>query len=139
VRPRSGVQCTAISLLRRRLRGRCSQVYLASASPPVRHANVYGVDMPTRREFVAYNLSEEEICTVRAAPAAELGLHRLRVVATLREVPAAAPELLRGQPRCRACWRRLLLLRGPACRGAAVAQRAARRLAGAGRGRGADG
>ena len=42
------------------------QVYLASASPPVRHANVYGVDMPTRREFVAFNLSEEEICTVRA-------------------------------------------------------------------------
>ena len=41
------------------------QVYLASASPPVRHANVYGVDMPTRREFVAFNLSEEEICTVR--------------------------------------------------------------------------
>ena len=29
------------------------QVYLASASPPVRYANVYGVDMPTRREFVA--------------------------------------------------------------------------------------
>ena len=44
-----------------------AQVYLASASPPVRHANVYGVDMPTRREFVAYNLSEEEICTVRGA------------------------------------------------------------------------
>lgn len=45
---------------------RLRQVYLASASPPVRHANVYGVDMPTRREFVAFNLSEEEICTVRA-------------------------------------------------------------------------
>ena len=44
---------------------RLRQVYLASASPPVRHANVYGVDMPTRREFVAFNLSEEEICTVR--------------------------------------------------------------------------
>lgn len=25
------------------------QVYLASASPPVRYPNVYGVDMPTRR------------------------------------------------------------------------------------------
>ena len=45
---------------------RLHQVYLASASPPVRHANVYGVDMPTRREFVAFNLSEEEICTVGA-------------------------------------------------------------------------
>ena len=60
-------------------------------------------------------------------------------MATLREVPAAALKLLRGQPRCRACWRRLLLLRGAACWGAAVAQRAARRLAGAGRGRGAGG
>lgn len=37
------------------------QVYLASASPPVRYANVYGVDMPTRREFVAAGKSEEEI------------------------------------------------------------------------------
>lgn len=37
------------------------QVYLASASPPVRHANVYGVDMPTTREFVAAGRSEEEI------------------------------------------------------------------------------
>ena len=27
----------------------CIQVYLASASPPVRYPNVYGVDMPTRR------------------------------------------------------------------------------------------
>ena len=39
----------------------CAQVYLCSASPPVRFPNVYGVDMPTRREFVAYNLEEDEI------------------------------------------------------------------------------
>jgi amidophosphoribosyltransferase len=37
-------------------------VYLASASPAVRYPNVYGVDMPTRHEFVAYNKTEEEIC-----------------------------------------------------------------------------
>ena len=37
------------------------QVYLASASPPVRHPNVYGVDMPTKKEFVATDLTEEEI------------------------------------------------------------------------------
>lgn len=40
------------------------QVYLASASPPVRFPNVYGVDMPTKKEFVATDLSEEEICKV---------------------------------------------------------------------------
>ncbi len=43
------------------------QVYLASASPPVRYPNVYGVDMPTRKEFVAYDLTEDDICKVLAA------------------------------------------------------------------------
>lgn len=42
------------------------QVYLASASPPVRFPNVYGVDMPTRSEFVAHGLTEDEICKVGA-------------------------------------------------------------------------
>ena len=40
------------------------QVYLASASPPVRYPSVYGVDMPSRKEFVASNLTESEICQV---------------------------------------------------------------------------
>lgn len=38
------------------------KVYLASASPPVRYPNVYGVDMPNRKEFVANGLTEEQIC-----------------------------------------------------------------------------
>lgn len=42
------------------------QVYLASASPPVRYPNVYGVDMPTKKEFVATDLSEEEIRKVES-------------------------------------------------------------------------
>ena len=46
----------------------CMQVYLASAAPPVRYPNVYGVDMPTRREFVAYNLTEPQICEVQLLP-----------------------------------------------------------------------
>jgi amidophosphoribosyltransferase len=37
------------------------RVYMASAAPPVRYPNVYGIDMPTAREFVAYERSEEEI------------------------------------------------------------------------------
>ncbi len=37
------------------------RVYLASAAPPVRHPNVYGIDMPTREELVAHNRSTEEI------------------------------------------------------------------------------
>jgi len=37
------------------------KVYFASASPPVRHANVYGIDMPTRAELIAAYRNEEEI------------------------------------------------------------------------------
>jgi amidophosphoribosyltransferase len=37
------------------------KVYLASAAPPVRHPNVYGIDMPSASELVAHGRSEEEI------------------------------------------------------------------------------
>jgi len=38
------------------------KVYFASASPPVRFANVYGIDMPSRSELIASFRSDEEIC-----------------------------------------------------------------------------
>jgi amidophosphoribosyltransferase len=37
------------------------KVYLASAAPPVRYPNVYGIDMPTKDELVAHNRSVEQI------------------------------------------------------------------------------
>ena len=37
------------------------KVYFASASPPVRYANVYGIDMPSRVELIAAFRSDEEI------------------------------------------------------------------------------
>ncbi|HPW08499.1 MAG TPA: amidophosphoribosyltransferase [Burkholderiaceae bacterium] len=37
------------------------KVYLASAAPPVRYPNVYGIDMPTADELVAHNRTVEEI------------------------------------------------------------------------------
>ena len=37
------------------------QVYFASASPPVRYSNVYGIDMPTRDELIANGRSDEDI------------------------------------------------------------------------------
>jgi len=37
------------------------RVYLASAAPPVIYPNVYGIDMPTRNELVAYGRSVEDI------------------------------------------------------------------------------
>jgi amidophosphoribosyltransferase len=38
------------------------RVYFASASPPVRFPNVYGIDMPSASELVAANRTEEEVC-----------------------------------------------------------------------------
>jgi len=38
------------------------RVYFASAAPPVRHPNVYGIDMPAAEEFVAHGRDVEEIC-----------------------------------------------------------------------------
>jgi amidophosphoribosyltransferase len=38
-----------------------NKVYFASAAPPVRYPNVYGIDMPTVDEFIAHGRSEEEI------------------------------------------------------------------------------
>jgi len=38
------------------------KVYFASASPPVRYQNIYGIDMPSRSEFIAHNRTVDEIC-----------------------------------------------------------------------------
>jgi amidophosphoribosyltransferase len=37
------------------------KVYMASAAPPVRYPNVYGIDMPAASELVAANRSEAEV------------------------------------------------------------------------------
>ena len=37
------------------------KVYFASAAPPVRYPNVYGIDMPTRGELIATGRTDEEI------------------------------------------------------------------------------
>lgn len=39
-----------------------AKVFMASAAPPVRYANVYGIDMPTRSELIANNRDNAEIC-----------------------------------------------------------------------------
>jgi amidophosphoribosyltransferase len=38
-----------------------AKVYFASAAPPVKHPNVYGIDMPSAHELVAFNRSVEEV------------------------------------------------------------------------------
>lgn len=43
------------------------KVYLASAAPPVRYANVYGIDMPASSELIAAGRSVEEVCAAIGA------------------------------------------------------------------------
>ncbi|MBQ0931547.1 amidophosphoribosyltransferase [Ideonella sp. 4Y16] len=38
-----------------------NKVYMASAAPPVKYPNVYGIDMPTQEELIAHDRTMEEI------------------------------------------------------------------------------
>lgn len=38
------------------------KVYFASAAPPVRYPNVYGIDMPAAHELIAHDRTEDEVC-----------------------------------------------------------------------------
>lgn len=67
------------------------KVYFASAAPPVRFANVYGIDMPARDELIAHGRSEREV-------EAELGADRL-IYQDLEDLVAACAE---GNPAIRA-------------------------------------
>jgi amidophosphoribosyltransferase len=42
-------------------------VYFASAAPPVRNPNVYGIDMPSASELIAHNRTVEEVCELIGA------------------------------------------------------------------------
>ncbi len=39
-----------------------AKVYFASAAPPVKYPNVYGIDMPTAQELIAHGLTTDEVC-----------------------------------------------------------------------------
>lgn len=43
------------------------KVYFASAAPPVRYPNVYGIDMPSVEELIAHNRTVEQIAKVIGA------------------------------------------------------------------------
>ncbi|KAF9036636.1 amidophosphoribosyltransferase [Panaeolus papilionaceus] len=43
------------------------KIIVASCAPPIRYPNVYGIDMPSREELVAYNRDEEQIANAIGA------------------------------------------------------------------------
>jgi amidophosphoribosyltransferase len=46
-----------------------NKVYMASAAPPVRYQNVYGIDMPTQDELIATGRDDQEIARIIGADA----------------------------------------------------------------------
>jgi len=72
------------------------RVFFASAAPPVRFPNVYGIDMPTREELIACGRSEAEI-------AREIGCDELiyQDLAALREdVSSVNPKVTSFEDSC---------------------------------------
>src|SRR5215208_3191999 len=67
------------------------KVYMASAAPPVRYPNVYGIDMPTKDELIAHNRSIEEIRQFIGADALIY-----QDVAAMKRVVAQLNPALRG-------------------------------------------
>jgi amidophosphoribosyltransferase len=72
------------------------KVFFASAAPPVRYPNVYGIDMPTRVELIATGRTESEI-------AAEIGADAViyqDLPGLIRAVRAANPSLEHFETSC---------------------------------------
>ncbi len=44
-----------------------AKVYFASAAPPVRYPNVYGIDMPSAQELIAHGRTVDEVCDLIGA------------------------------------------------------------------------
>jgi len=54
---------TSRQIIQMARRAGAKKVYFATAAPPVRHPNVYGIDMPSAAELIAHGRSEKEVET----------------------------------------------------------------------------
>jgi amidophosphoribosyltransferase len=73
-----------------------NKVIFASAAPPVRYPNVYGIDMPTRSELIAHGRSDEEIQRMIEAD----GLVYQDIEAMKRSVQELGPHLKSFEASC---------------------------------------
>jgi amidophosphoribosyltransferase len=60
-----GTTCKQIIQMARQAQAK--KVYFCSVSPAIRHPNVYGIDMPTYKELIAHNRTEQQIAELIAA------------------------------------------------------------------------
>ncbi len=72
------------------------RVIFASAAPPVKFPNVYGIDMPTRDELIAHGRTEEEVCREITADA----LVYQDVDALRRSISDVNPQLKNFEASC---------------------------------------
>jgi len=72
------------------------RVIFASAAPPVKYPNVYGIDMPTRDELIAHGRSNEEVCREITADA----LVYQEVEALRKSISAVNPLLQQVEASC---------------------------------------
>ncbi|SFM03961.1 amidophosphoribosyltransferase [Rugamonas rubra] len=72
------------------------KVIFASAAPPVIYPNVYGIDMPTRDELIAYGRTTEEVCREITADA----LVYQDIDALKRAISDVNPELKNFEASC---------------------------------------
>ncbi|MFT4998722.1 MAG: amidophosphoribosyltransferase [Flavobacteriales bacterium] len=60
-----GTTCSQIIQMAREAGAK--KVYFASAAPMVKYPNVYGIDMPSAKELIAHNRTEDQICEIIGA------------------------------------------------------------------------
>ena len=72
------------------------RVIFASAAPPVKYPNVYGIDMPTRNELIAHGRTDEEVCREITADA----LVYQDIEALKRSISAVNPKLTSFEASC---------------------------------------
>ena len=63
----AGAESSTFDLLRTKIvqmarEAGAKTVYFASAAPPVRYPNVYGIDMPAAAELIAHGRTDQEVC-----------------------------------------------------------------------------
>ena len=75
---------TMTEIVRKAKNAGARKVYVASAAPPVRFPNVFGIDMPASQEFIAYNRSIEQIRQIIGAD--------LLIYQKLKDLVSAAQE-----------------------------------------------